>query len=60
MLPEIIPNVKITLRINYDKKTLYGISDIIPLITENAKKHIDVDFQRVWQISCDSKDVIQL
>lgn len=60
MLPEIIPNVKITLRINYDRKTLYGIEDIIPLITENAKKHIEVDFQRVWQITCDTKDYAQL
>lgn len=45
LLPKIIPNVHITLRINYDKKTLFGITDVIPLISENTKKHIRVDFQ---------------
>lgn len=60
MLAEIIQNVRITLRINYDKKTLYGIEDIIPYISENAKKHIHVDFQKVWQINCDEKDQEQL
>ena len=59
-LVEKIPDVHIILRINYDKKTLYGISDIIPLITENAKKHILVDFQKVWQINCDERDKQQL
>lgn len=39
-----LPNVHIILRINYDRKTLYGISDIIPLISEKAKQHIMVDF----------------
>ena len=60
LLAEIIPNVNITLRINYDKKTLYGIEDIIPLISQNAKKYIHVDFQKVWQICCDEKDMEQL
>lgn len=60
MLPEIIPNVNITLRVNYDKKTLYGIEDILTLISEKAKKHIIVDFQRVWQVSCDRHDYAQL
>lgn len=50
LLSEVIPNVNIILRINYDKKTLYGIEEVIPLITDNAKKHINVDFQKVWQI----------
>ena len=60
MLSEIISNVRITLRVNYDKKTLYGIEDIIPLIDANAKKHITMDFQRVWQVSCDASDYKQL
>jgi len=59
-LSEQIPNCHITLRINYDKKTLYGITDIIPLFSETAKRHISVDFQRVWQINCDQKDHEQL
>lgn len=59
-LVEKIPNVHIILRINYDKKTLYGISDIIPLISENAKKHIMVDFQKVWQVQCNEQDKRQL
>lgn len=60
MLCELIPDVNITLRINYDKKTLYGIEEIIPLITEKAKKRIQVDFQKVWQIDCSEKDKEQL
>lgn len=57
---ERIPNISIILRINYDKKTLYGISDIIPLISEKAKKHIVVDFQKVWQVHCNEQDKNQL
>lgn len=60
LLPKIIPNAHITLRINYDKKTLFGITDIIPLLSENAKKHIHVDFQKVWQINCTEKEIQQL
>ncbi len=59
-IPLFIPNAKIIMRINYDKKTLYGIDEIIPLISEQAKKHIHVDFQKVWQINCDEKDKLQL
>lgn len=60
LLADIIPNVNIILRINYDKKTLYGIEDIIPYISNNAKKHITVDFQKVWQIDCNNEDINQL
>lgn len=49
-LPDYIPDVHITLRINYDQKTLFGISDIVTILSDNAKKHIIVDFQKVWQI----------
>lgn len=59
-LVERLPNVHIILRINYDRKTLYGISDIIPLISEKAKQHIMVDFQKVWQVQCNDKDKEQL
>lgn len=55
-----IPDVYIILRINYDKKTLYGISEIIPLIEEKTKKNINVDFQKVWQVNCDEQDLKQL
>lgn len=60
MLAEVIPNVNIILRINYDKKTLYGISDVIPLLSDNSKQHIIVDFQKVWQVTCDDNDREQL
>lgn len=60
LLSKIIPNSHITLRINYDKKTLFGITDIIPLLSEDAKKHIRVDFQKVWQINCSEKEIQQL
>ena len=55
-LPEANPRVSIILRINYDKQTLKNIVDIIPLISENAKKHITVDFQKVWQIKTNEHD----
>lgn len=55
-----IPKVNIILRINYDKKTLYNIDEIIPLLSKEAKKHILVDFQKVWQIISDQKDKEQL
>ena len=60
LLTQKIKNCHITLRINYDKKTLYGITDIIPLFTDAAKQYISVDFQRVWQVKCDNDDYAQL
>jgi uncharacterized protein len=51
-LPIYIPNIHITLRINYDRKTLFGISDIVPMLSKQAKQHITVDFQKVWQVKC--------
>ena len=60
LLADNIPNVEIILRINYDRKTLYGIKDIIPMFSENAKKHIVVDFQKVWQVNCKTEDFEQL
>jgi len=60
MIADIIPNVRITLRINYDKQTLKKIQDIMKDIAEKSKSHIQVDFQKVWQISCTDKDKNQL
>ena len=60
LLTKRIKNCHITLRINYDKKTLYGITDIIPLFAETSKQYISVDFQRVWQVKCDQCDYEQL
>ncbi|GHT70497.1 radical SAM/SPASM domain-containing protein [Bacteroidia bacterium] len=56
MISEMIPNVFITLRVNYDKQTLKNIKDIVNDFSETAKKHISVDFQRVWQIKCTDKE----
>lgn len=50
LIAEVIPNVHIIMRINYDKQTLKNIDEIISDISENSKKHIQVDFQKVWQI----------
>lgn len=50
MIAEAIPDVKITLRINYDLQTLKHICDIINDIHHNNRKSITVDFQKVWQI----------
>lgn len=61
LLTEIIPNIQIALRINYDKQTLKNIKDIVSDFSENSKKCIIVDFQRVWQIPNDDKlqDLLQ-
>lgn len=50
MIAETIPNVKITLRINYDLQTLKHIGDIIKDIPLKNRECIIVDFQKVWQI----------
>lgn len=52
LLSEVIPDVSICLRVNYDKQTLKNMKDIINDFTEKSIKCITVDFQRVWQISC--------
>lgn len=56
-IAESILNVRITMRINYDKQTLKHIQDIIQDISETAKQYIQVDFQKVWQIKANDRDV---
>jgi uncharacterized protein len=56
-IAQIIPNVHIVLRINHDKQTLKHIRDIIKDISEESKTHIEVDFQRVWQVPFTEKDI---
>jgi uncharacterized protein len=56
LIADIIPNVFIALRINYDKQTLKNIRDILPDLSEKSKSRITVDFQRVWQVSCTDKE----
>ena len=60
LLTDIIPNVHITLRINYDRQTLKNIKDILPDLSEQSKKCITVDFQRVWQVPCSDNERKQL
>ncbi len=48
-IAEIIPDVYITLRINYDLQTLKNIKEIIKDSDKKSKAHIQVDFQKVWQ-----------
>ena len=52
LLTEIIPDISICLRINYDRQTLKHVTDVINDFTEQSKKCITVDFQRVWQVPC--------
>ncbi|SEG22835.1 radical SAM/SPASM domain-containing protein [Parabacteroides chinchillae] len=52
LLTELIPDIAICLRINYDRQTLKDIKDIINDFTENSRKCIMIDFQKVWQVSC--------
>jgi uncharacterized protein len=56
LIADIIPNIYITLRINYDKQTLKNIRDILPDFSEKSKSHIRVDFQRIWQVPCTDKE----
>ena len=62
LLTELIPTIYITLRINYDKQTLKHIRDILPDFTEQSKKCILVDFQRVWQVQCtdDERNLLKM
>jgi uncharacterized protein len=56
LIADIIPNIFISLRINYDKQTLKNIRDILSDFSEKSKNCITVDFQRVWQVSCADKE----
>lgn len=48
-------NVNIALRINYTKKTLIKINDIIPQLSKQAQSKVTVKFQQVWQDSAKKK-----
>lgn len=55
LLSSIIPNIRICLRINYDRQTLKNIKDIFNDFSEKSKSCIIVDFQRVWQVKCNDE-----
>ena len=55
LIADIIPNVSINVRINYDKQTLKHIQDIAADFSEKSKSCISIDFQRVWQIPLTDK-----
>jgi len=55
MIADLMPNTVVNLRINYDKQTLKSICDIINDLSENSKKRVRFDFQRVWQVPFDKK-----
>lgn len=50
-LCESLPDVSIGLRVNYDDETLESsdMDHVLSLIPETYRKHIRVNFQRVWQ-----------
>ena len=54
-----IDDAKIILRLNYDKKTLIGISTLFEEFNDIEKSKIQIDFQRVWQVKSDDS-LIQL
>ncbi len=54
LLCSMMPEVHVCLRINYDMQTLKNIRDIIRDLSEESRKNIVVDFQRVWQMKCDN------
>lgn len=57
LLAEIIPNVRIILRINYDRQTLKNINEIIKDFPEESRSKIWIDFQRVWQVRSTEKEL---
>ncbi len=56
LIAEIMPEIFITLRINYDKQTLKNIKDIFSDFSEKSKNRIKIDFQKVWQVPCTDKE----
>jgi len=58
-ISNIIPNVKIYLRINYDKKTLLKISDILEDLQNSKKDRITIDFQKVWQVPAIESSILK-
>lgn len=52
LIAEIIPNIAISLRINYDEQTLKNITDVLADLKEKTRLQTTVDFQRVWQVPC--------
>jgi len=56
-IAEIISNIHIILRINYDRQTLKQIQDVIKDIDEKNKSCIRVDFQKVWQVPSTEREV---
>lgn len=59
-LCENIENINLTLRINYDKKTLRRITEVIPKIKKQYRDKIKVTFQKVFQIKTTGKENQQL
>ena len=45
-----VKNSHVTLRINYDRKTLADIIELIPRFPKNIRKQITITFQKVFQI----------
>jgi uncharacterized protein len=56
LIADLIPNVFICLRINYDKQTLKNIKDVLSDLSEKSKMCITANFQRVWQVPCTDKE----
>ncbi|MFK2235544.1 radical SAM protein [Bacteroides fragilis] len=55
LLSEVIPDVSICLRVNYDKQTLKNIKDIINDFTEKSIKCITVDFRECGRFHVQKK-----
>lgn len=60
LIANIIPDVVLILRVNYDKQTLTHICDVINDLSEQAKRIVKVDFQRVWQVQMSDEDKCML
>lgn len=60
LLSKYIKDVKIILRINYDKQTLKNIDKILFDIPKEIIKNIKVDFQKVWQVNQTKNENISL
>lgn len=53
-------NSTVILRINYDKKTILKLEDILKDLSNINKQQLQIDFQKVWQVKFDENDKVIL
>lgn len=56
MLTDILDNYKLIVRINFDGKTLAGISEILKDLDPLPRENVEIGVHKVWQVSDDTID----